>query len=213
MAPTNNSDQRTAHRDFLNRYYGVSRWFYDLTRRYYLLGREEAIKHLAKTSWQTLVEVGPGTGRNLAKLHEIRPTARYGGVEVSDAMIEFAKQKVPFASIVQGFAEDADIAEILGERPDRILFAYCLSMVQEPRLAVEHARRSIAENGEVVIVDFGDLHAWNGVMKTGLRQFLEVFHVMPLPYEWLEKEAFDVKHGLGGYWSMYRFKPLPPAPQ
>lgn len=199
---------RDEHRAFLNKYYGISRGIYDLTRRYFLLGREAAIAHLAEAPWSSLVEIGPGTGRNLRKLHALRPAARLGGIEASDAMLDHAQKRVPFARLVHGFAEDADIQAVLGARPDRILFAYCLSMVQEPLAALEHCRRQLAPNGEVVVVDFGDLSGWPGPLRRAMRRFLDAFHVNPLPDHDLEALALESRHGRGRYWSLYRFGPL-----
>lgn len=199
---------REEHRAFLNRYYGLSRGFYDLTRRYYLLGREAALEHLGETSWTSLIEIGPGTGRNLRKLKELKPDAELGGIEASDAMLEHAEAKIPFAKLVHGFAETADIPAVLGRKPDRILFAYCLSMVQEPLPALEHCRKSLAAGGEVIVVDFGDLGGWPGPLRTGMRRFLDTFHVRQLPDPELEALAKTSVHGRGRYWSMYRFDPL-----
>lgn len=202
------AEKRDEHRAFLNKYYGISRGIYDLTRRYFLLGREAAISHLRDQPWETLVEIGPGTGRNLKKLKAIRPGASFGGIEASDAMLEHARKKIPFARLVHGFAEDADIEAIFGRRPDRILFAYCLSMVQEPLLALEHCRRSLAPNGEVLVVDFGNLAGWPAPLRRGLLKFIDVFHVRPLPEPELEAQAIETRHGGGRYWSLYRFGPL-----
>ncbi len=202
------SSAREAHRAFLNQYYGLSRGIYDLTRRYFLLGREAALSHLGSTPWQRLVEVGPGTGRNLAKLKSMRPGAELGGIEASDAMLDHAREKVPFARLVHGFAEDADVEAVLGARPDVILFAYCLSMVQEPLKALEHCQRALAPGGEVVVVDFGDLSGWPKPLARAMRQFLDTFHVRALPDSELNRRATSVRHGRGRYWSMYRFGPL-----
>lgn len=200
--------QREEHRAFLNRYYGVSKGIYDLTRRYFLLGREAALAHLKKERWESLVEIGPGTGRNLKKLHELRPSARLGGVEASDEMLDHARSQVPYATLVHGFAEDADIEGVLGLKPDRILFAYCLTMVQEPLRALEHCRRQLPPDGEVVVVDFGDLSKWPGPLRSAMRTFLDTFHVYELPTEELERMAKNSVHGRGRYWSMYRFSRL-----
>ena len=154
----------------------------------------------------SLVEVGPGTGRNLRKLHRARPEARYGGVEASDEMLAHARGKCPWATLVGGFAEDADLANLLGQKPDRIFFSYCLSMVQEPHKALAHARRSVAPGGEVLVVDFGDLSKL-GRFQPALRKWLDSFHVNPLPAD-IEQDAFDVEHGWGRYWTMMRFRPL-----
>lgn len=208
MSDTGSATDREAHRDFLNRYYGLSRGFYDLTRRYFLLGREPMLEHLASEPWDSLVEIGPGTGRNLIKLRALRPTAAYGGVEASDAMLDHAKSKVPFAKLIHGFAEDADIRSVLGFAPDRILFAYCLSMVQEPLQALEHCRRQVAPGGEVVVADFGDMSGCPVPFRAAARRFLDTFHVYALPDDELERLCLSSVHGLGRYWSLYRFGSL-----
>lgn len=148
---------REDQRAFLNRYYGVSRYFYDATRKYYLFGRDEALRELAADwRWTRLLEIGPGTGRNLARIHDLRPDATLGGVEASDAMLEHARKRCPWARLEHGFAEDAPLAELLSGPPERILFSYCLSMVEERQKALEHTRAALAPGGEVVVVDFAD---------------------------------------------------------
>src|SRR5690606_7770136 len=122
----------------------------DLTRKYYLFGRDRVLRDLAGEHWQTLIEIGPGTGRNLGMLHDMRPDARLGGIEASDAMLEHARRKCPWAALEQGFAENADLEGLLGCKPDRILYSYCLSMVQDPVEALLNARRALAPGGEVV---------------------------------------------------------------
>lgn len=200
---------KEGHRAFLNKYYGLSRGIYDLTRRYFLLGREHAIAHLSKDeSWDSLVEIGPGTGRNLSKIRSARPTAAYGGVEASDAMLEFARRKAPFAKFVHGFAEDADIESVLGFAPDRILFAYCMTMVQSPLQALENCRKQVAKGGEVIVVDFGDMSTWPAPLRAGMSRYLATFHVYELPNRQLSELATAEEHGGGRYWSMYRFSSL-----
>lgn len=189
-----------AHRAFLNRYYGVSRHFYDLTRRYYLFGRDVVLRELAAESrWSTLLEIGPGTGRNLRKLHRMRPNARLGGVEASDAMLEHARARCPWASLAQGFAESADLAGPLGP-PDRVLFSYCLSMVEAREPALDNAQRSVAPGGQVVIVDFGDFASMPGWFGPRMLQWLRTFHVHPVDVGSLEARGATVRWGPGRYW-------------
>lgn len=202
-------NDRAAHRDFLNRYYGASRSIYDVTRKYYLFGRDTELRQLAGEPWQRLVEIGPGTGRNLLKLRAMRPQASYGGVEASDEMLEVAAKRCPWARFQQGFAEDTDYTALLGDRPDRILFSYCLSMVQERERAIEAARRSLAPGGEVVIVDFSDLADVRPPFGGALRRWLETFHVYPLPDTLLGPHARSIKHGPGRYYVIARLPALP----
>lgn len=177
---TAQSESFEAHRRFLDRYYGISRHFYDVTRKYYLFGRERALDVLLRERWDTLLEVGPGTGRNLRRLFSKRPAARFGGLEASDAMLGHARGRVPFARLVRGFAETADYAEPLGGPPDRILFSYCLSMVQDRGAAVRRARAALAPGGKVVVVDFADLGGLPAFARVALLAWLETFHVRPL---------------------------------
>jgi S-adenosylmethionine-diacylgycerolhomoserine-N-methlytransferase len=198
-----------AHRQFLNRYYGQVRHLYDVTRKYYLFGRDVALRELAAEPWQRLVEVGPGTGRNLRALHATRPHAHFGGVEASDVMLEHARARCPWATLRQGFA-DAEAAplDLLGAPPDRILFSYCLSMVQDPARALHNARRALAPGGEVVIVDFADCAGLPGPLRDGFTRFLRGFHVTPLDAAAL-RGATTVRHGPARYYLLARLGPLP----
>ena len=132
------------HRDFLNRYYGATRRVYDATRKPYLLGRDRALTMLLSEPWTSIVEVGFGTGRNLQRLRSRRPTAKYGGIDACDAMVEHARERCPWASLEHGYAEDADIEAVHGQAPDRILFSYALSMIPEPDRALDRALAALA---------------------------------------------------------------------
>lgn len=199
---------RAEHKRFLDGYYGWARGIYDVTRRYYLLGRDEAIAQLLREPWQRLVELGPGTGRNLRRLHARRPRALYGGVEASSAMIELARARCPWALLSEGFAEDADYRDLLGAPPDRVLISYTLSMVQDVEAALVNARRSVSPRGEVVVVDFGGLEGLRGPLAPALRKWLDAFHVTPLPAGVLERHARRIEDGPLGYYRIARIPPL-----
>jgi S-adenosylmethionine-diacylgycerolhomoserine-N-methlytransferase len=202
------STEQADHRAFLNRYYGVSRYFYDVSRKYYLLGRDKALEQLLAEDWSSLIEVGPGTGRNLAKLHEARPSARLGGVEASDAMLDHARKRCPWASLEHGFAENADFTSVLGTKPDRILFSYCLSMVQDPVAALENARRSVSPNGYVMVVDFANLDGLPKLFKRGLQKWLATFHVEPVDEKLLQSQGAKFFFGPAHYYLIARMGPL-----
>lgn len=46
-----------------DRYHGLARDLFDAARQHSLLGRDRALGMLLERPWQTLVEIGPGTGR------------------------------------------------------------------------------------------------------------------------------------------------------
>ena len=60
---------------------------YDLTRKYYLLGRDRLIIGLRPTSGDAVLEIGCGTGRNLTIAAKHYPAARFFGVDVSTVML------------------------------------------------------------------------------------------------------------------------------
>ncbi len=203
----NSPSTKQDHRDFLNTYYGASRWFYDVTRKYYLFGRDRLLEQVARQHWRGLIEIGPGTGRNLRKLRALKQGALLGGVEASDAMLEYARKRVPGVHWMQGFAEEADYTTLLGQRPERVLFSYCLTMVQDKEAAIERARQSLVPRGEVVLVDFADLSAMPTPLRQGLRTWLETFHVHPLRHDFLAQFTDDITYGPGRYYVIARIRP------
>jgi S-adenosylmethionine-diacylgycerolhomoserine-N-methlytransferase len=134
----------------------------------------------------------------------LRPEAELGGVEASDAMLGHARKRCPYARLQQGFAEDAPLATILSDRPDRILFSYCLTMVEERDKALAHARESLAPGGEVVVVDFADFEGIPKRIAAALRTYLSAFHVRPLDAAALSS-AKSVRFGPMHYFVVARF--------
>jgi S-adenosylmethionine-diacylgycerolhomoserine-N-methlytransferase len=200
-----NEAVRAEHRAFLNRYYGASRLFYDATRKHYLFGRDGALRDLARDrTWHRLAEVGPGTGRNLARLRKARPDATLGGIEACDAMLAHARARCPWAVLEHGFAEDASLQSLFDAPPDIVLFSYCLSMVRDRAAAVAHARRSLGPEGRVVVVDFADFGGLPRALAEGFRSYLRAFRVEPLDHDVLAG-ATSVVHGPGRYYVVATF--------
>jgi len=198
-----------AHRRFLNQSYRFTKHVYDLSRKYYLFGRDKVIDELATERWNTLVEIGPGTGRNIKKLMQRRPNARYGGVEPCDEMLDHARTRLPTVQMVQGFAETTDYRDMLGEPIDRILFSYCLSMVTDVGEALDRAYDALAPGGEVVVVDFADLSGLPALGSLGLRTWLKWFHVTPLDPQPILDRGGQVRYGPRRYYVIGRIaKPV-----
>ena len=65
----------------MDRMYRLTRHVYDVTRRYYLLGRDRLLAKVATAPGTATLEVGCGTARNLVKLARLRKT---GGSPESD---------------------------------------------------------------------------------------------------------------------------------
>ena len=111
----------------MDRMYRRQRHIYDLTRKFYLLGRDGAIASLKPGPGETVLEIGCGTGRNLVAVARRFPQAKVFGLDVSSEMLASARAAIRRAgleeriALAQGDATDFDpqallIAEIPGNR-------------------------------------------------------------------------------------------------
>lgn len=176
--------------------YRLQRHIYDLSRRYYLLGRDQLIQELALLPGETVAEIGCGTGRNLVLMARRYPEARLFGLDASTEMLRSAHAKVDRAglgdriSLVHGFATQFDPATAFAlDRPlDRIVFSYSLSMIPPWQDSIEHALRALKPGGSVHIVDFGDQAGLPRWFRRVLFWWLDLFgvHVRPELLGYLE---------------------------
>ena len=170
----------------MDRVYRQQRHIYDLTRKFYLLGRDRIIDRLSPKPSARIVEVGCGTARNLIRLARCYPDAKLFGLDASHAMLETASVAIARAglsnriTLAQGYAE-ALSPELFGEKTpfDDILFSYSLSMIPDWKQALNAAKDALSTHGRIHIVDFGDLRNLVGPARNALRKWLELFHVAP----------------------------------
>jgi S-adenosylmethionine-diacylgycerolhomoserine-N-methlytransferase len=170
----------------MDRVYGRQRHFYDLTRRYYLIGRDRLIRGLDLRAGASLVEVGCGTARNLIAIARRYPHTRLFGLDASEAMLETATAHVTRAgldgqiALVHGYAE-ALSPQLFGEVRafDTAVFSYSLSMIPDWPGALAAANAALMPEGRMHIVDFGDLARLGRLGAAALRLWLRHFHVEP----------------------------------
>ena len=74
--------------------YRWTRYVYDLTRKYYLLGRDRLIDEIELQPGDRVLEIGCGTARNLIRLARKRPDIRCYGLDASNEMLATATAKV-----------------------------------------------------------------------------------------------------------------------
>ncbi len=79
-----------AHARAMDAQYAIQRHIYDLTRKYYLLGRDRLIGNLDVLPGGSVLEIGVGTGRNLAQVAERYTNARLFGLDISAEMLKSA---------------------------------------------------------------------------------------------------------------------------
>src|ERR1700677_1147719 len=78
----------------MNEMYRWTRYVYDLTRKYYLLGRDRLLREMKLQPGDRVLEIGCGTARNLIRLARQRPDVACYGLDASNEMLETAAGKV-----------------------------------------------------------------------------------------------------------------------
>ena len=200
------------HAATMDAVYRTQRHIYDLTRKYYLLGRDRLISELAPPARGSVLEVGCGTGRNLIVAARRYPQARFYGFDISDAMLESARRSVAKAglehqiTLAKGDAM-AFCAQRLFGLPgfDRVFCSYTVSMIPGWERAITAAADALASGGRLHVVDFGDqagLPRWFG---RALHAWLARFHVSPrLDLEAVAKYAAHERGLLASHRPLYR---------
>lgn len=170
--------QRT-HADLMDRAYRWQRHIYDLTRKYYLFGRDRMIRELAVPPRGTVLEIGCGTGRNLALVRRLWPDARLYGIDISAEMLKTAHARPGLDAVLAlGDAAAFDADHLLGRLSfDRILLPYCTSMIPAWQEAIVNACGLLAPGGSLQIVDFGQMAGLPAPIRAALRSWLAAFHV------------------------------------
>jgi S-adenosylmethionine-diacylgycerolhomoserine-N-methlytransferase len=170
----------------MDRMYRRQRHIYDLSRKFYLLGRDEAIARLRPHPGDKVLEIGCGTGRNLVKLAQAYPQARLFGLDVSREMLATAAASTARAgaasriALSQGDATSFDPQALFGCASfERVIISYALSMIPPWREALAQALDVVAPGGALHVVDFGDCAGLPRLFKAGLRRWLAAFDVTP----------------------------------
>ncbi|MEI9427855.1 class I SAM-dependent methyltransferase [Mesorhizobium sp. Cs1299R1N3] len=175
-----------SHAELMDGVYRWQRHIYDLTRKYYLLGRDRMIAGLDVPPGGTVLELGCGTGRNIILAARAYPDARFFGLDISAEMLETAGKAIDReglsdrVTLARGDATDFDAEALYGvERFDRIFVSYSLSMIPGWEKTVSAALAALAPTGSLHIVDFGQQEGLPGWFRTLLRGWLKKFHVTP----------------------------------
>jgi S-adenosylmethionine-diacylgycerolhomoserine-N-methlytransferase len=169
--------------DAMDRMYRMQRYFYDLTRKYYLLGRDRLLREMHVRSGERILEVGCGTARNLIILSRNSPGAKLFGLDASSAMLETAATKANAAgaeiTLKTALADDFTFDETfeLEEKFDKVFFSYSISMIPPWRESILNAIENLKPGGELFIVDFYDQKALPTPFRKALQRWLLAFHV------------------------------------
>ena len=183
--------------------YRTQRHFYDLTRKYYLLGRDRLIRHLSPPAGGSVLEIGCGTGRNLIVAARAWPDARFFGIDISEAMLETARASVAKAgladriTLAQGDATAFDAKALFGIAEfDRVFQSYTLSMIPDWQGALREGAAKLAPGGWLDIVDFGQQNGLPTLWRKALFAWLAQFDVSPRAELRSEVESIAQAQGL-----------------
>ncbi len=203
MNPEAKKQENAANQDSLNTYYKFHSWIYDATRWSFLFGRERIVRLLPKDKdIKTVLEIGCGTGRNLAALLKKYPQAHLIGIDLSNDMLKVARKR---------FATQGDQVELLEQyyqaplaRPepfDLVLFSYALTMINPGWDAViKHAVDDLGPGGMLAVVDFHDAPSQTFKRWMGVNHVRMDGHLLPEVKKHTTPVHEAVCNAYGGWW-------------
>jgi S-adenosylmethionine-diacylgycerolhomoserine-N-methlytransferase len=180
------STRAESHAALMDGTYRWQRHIYDLTRKYYLLGRDRLINGLDAPAGAAILELGCGTGRNLVMAARRYPDSRLYGLDISAEMLATAQRSIEGRALTsriqfaQGDATRFDPEALFGvARFDRIFVSYSLSMIPGWENTVSAALGALKPEGSLHIVDFGQQEGLPRWFRGLLHAWLAKFHVTP----------------------------------
>ena len=198
----------TGERLAVEAYYRWQSRIYDATRWSFLFGRSALLDTVQASGARPrrVLEIGCGTGRNLAELARRFPEAELTGVDASADMLERAAKKLAAVGdrvrlVRQRYAEPLQAGGF-----DLVLCSYALSMFNPGwEVAMDAARRDLRAGGWFALVDFHRTRfpafarwmAMNHVRMEG--------HLLDRARGWFQPESSRVRRAYGGGWEWVEF--------
>ena len=115
-------------------------------------GRQAAIGHLAIERYESVLEVGIGTGLNLPLYP---PTCRLTGIDLSQEMLDKAVERVHTLTMpnVTLKVMDATSLDFQDDEFDKAVATYTISAVPDPVAVLREMRRVVKPNGVIVLLN------------------------------------------------------------
>jgi S-adenosylmethionine-diacylgycerolhomoserine-N-methlytransferase len=151
-----------SHQERLESFYSHQADDYDDFRRRLLHGREEMMQALDVPPGGRLLDMGGGTGSNIAALGEKRSLLeRITVVDLCPSLLETAQKRIES----EGWSNvDTALADVTTFEPgapvDAITFSYSLTMIPDWFRALERAHQLLKPGGLIGVVDFYVSRKW-----------------------------------------------------
>jgi S-adenosylmethionine-diacylgycerolhomoserine-N-methlytransferase len=181
---SNESQSQTDAFEKMDKMYRHQRYFYDLTRKYYLLGRDRLIKEMPISDGENVLEIGCGTARNLIILAKKYPNVNFFGLDASSEMLKTAQVKIDAKNLKNitlrtALADDFTFDKTfnLSEKFDVVFFSYAVSIIPPWRESIETALENLKSGKKLYIVDFYDQAGLPILFQKILKGWLKQFHV------------------------------------
>ncbi len=145
-----------SHAQRLEGFYAPQAARYDAFRARLLHGRGDLIAALDISPGARVVELGCGTGGNLATLAQVRPLDTLASVQLVDlcpALLAVARQRTRGLANVAVIEADATTWQP-AQPVDRVFLSYALTMMPDWHAVLSNAWSMLAPGGRLGVVDF-----------------------------------------------------------
>ncbi len=192
----------------MRQYYQWQSKIYDSTRWAFLFGRHKIIQLIPtyKQEDVRILEVGCGTGYNLAKLAKKYKTAEIIGMDVSADMVDLAKKNT------EAYQDRVTVLEqpyMKGDTTyrdsfDIILFSYSLTMINPQwKDLILQAKADLKKGGSIAVVDFYNSRFQWFKNHMGNHHVRMDSHLTPLLEAEFDTFYSKAKPAYGGIWHYF----------
>lgn len=131
-------------------YYNKEASKYDFTRKFFLFGEKQLIKLLKEIGGiDSLLEVGCGTGRFLSIIHNEFPEIKLKGIDLSEKMLEIARNKNPSISF-----ELSDYFQLNSINSKFVLLSYFATLFGDSERFFNHLYNITTSHTKIILLDF-----------------------------------------------------------
>jgi ubiquinone/menaquinone biosynthesis C-methylase UbiE len=171
------------------------------------LWRKQAVAMLNLKLGDTVVDIGCGTGLNFVPLQEaVGPEGKIIGVDLTDAMLDQARQRVSEHGWKNVELVQSDAAQyIFPAHLDGIISAFALSFIPDSVRVIENGSKALSPGRKWVVLDMAWPDGWPLWLRHGLfflsswgitgdviqrRPWKTVFHTMQQHLIEVERKSF-----------------------